>query len=261
MRVKLDKVPEGDWICEDCMLRIDTEEAVQDKVEEATGISKEHPECQKSKSSSKLKFRSSSAVRRKRERDGVSFTPQLSAKRYTAPLEAQSKKRARVVRMSAVPPRSFQPPNNSLPSKDILGKDLKRGKMKLAKVPSSMPEVSCSPQQVKFSYACGDEKYEGILEAELDKKTGALETRGVSGKESKPLKSKNLEKEKLESTNSATSMKRSSCITHGKAESSSIMGDKPSKLGSQIGVSQDKGKTHIRGQRFTVWVILLRKKY
>ncbi|XP_042486315.1 uncharacterized protein LOC122066561 isoform X3 [Macadamia integrifolia] len=40
MRMRLDKVPEGDWLCEECKLKEDAEIAEQDKLETASGTSK-----------------------------------------------------------------------------------------------------------------------------------------------------------------------------------------------------------------------------
>ncbi|KAF7809983.1 uncharacterized protein G2W53_036726 [Senna tora] len=239
MRVKLDKVPEGGWTCEECMLRIDTEKAEQDKVEEAPGITKGHQECQKSSSGSKLKFRSSSPG--KSRKNGAS---KLSAKRHAVPVEAQSGKRPRVAGTSVVPPRlSSKSSNSSSPCADISGKNLRKGKMKSTKgkAVASVPQFSSdNPEKAKAPHAFGDKRHLGIIEAELEKKPKALETRDVSSKTSKSSKSKLSEKEKLEVTDDVTSVKQSSLGTQGKAESSSVLVDKSSKQGSKSGLSQDK---------------------
>lgn len=242
MRVIRDKVPKGDWTCEECMLRINAEKEVQKKVEEAARISKGHITCQNSSSSSKLKLGSSSAGR-----SGTNFvspTLQLSAKRHVAPSEAQSNKRARFVGMSAGPSKSSNPSNNSLPRTNISGKNLKKGKMKLAEGVTSVAQVSSNSQEnMKVPHSCGDKRHACILEVVLDEESKAPETRILSSEATK-VKPKIFHKEKLEATKSVTFVKRSSFCTQGKAESSSTLASKSPKVTSQNGIPQDKCKTH-----------------
>lgn len=233
MRIKLDKVPEGDWICEECILRADNEKEAQEKVEELGRgrISRERLECQKSESSVNLESKSCAKVKPKSSCVGrtgtndVRSTFLLSAKRDGAPLQAQFSKKAKTIGMSAVLPRSSEPCNNPLLHRDTSSKNLK-GKMKATKEITSRLQLSCNTQEkAKVSSACGDKRQVGSLKAELDKKKRNLEAEVISPKASSTINNsllqrdtsfKNLKKGDMKTTKQNTSVLKVSRNAHEK---------------------------------------------
>ncbi|KAI4315127.1 hypothetical protein L6164_027970 [Bauhinia variegata] len=252
MRVKLEKVPESDWACEECLLMTDSKKPKQDTLEESVRISKGCLECPKSsnsvnhepKSSERFNFRSSGSGR-----SGTnipSSTSQLSAKRPAATLESQSLKKTRATGKIPVSPMSSKSCRRTLLSEGFSCKNLKKEKTKVATGITSVLQFSSkSRDKGGLRHACGDKRDAGSFEAKLENKRRNLDTGVVSPRVSKPIKHsllrreppfKNLENDKMEDAHNDTSQKKISNGMQGKAELPSILGDNSPKLATHIGM-------------------------
>ncbi|KAK7330899.1 hypothetical protein VNO77_25105 [Canavalia gladiata] len=206
MRVKLNKVPEGDWMCEDCM-----------------------SECQNSETPVNLE---SSQVWKK-QAEGVSSASHSSAERHGVPSEAQAVKKDRAIRINAEPSMSFKPSNT------LHHSDFNKGKAKVTK-------DSCNSQEkAKVQRACGDKRRGSTLEVGLDKKRMTLETRATVAQASNPTNQsllnkeppiKKLGKEKLEAARGVGSGKKSSNGSQEKPKLPSRLSDE-SPMGSQTEIA------------------------
>ncbi|XWS62142.1 hypothetical protein CRYUN_Cryun07bG0185600 [Craigia yunnanensis] len=83
MRVKMDNVPKGDWMCEECMLRKETEKQKQDKLEGGVRIFKK---------SYSLKSETKGLEVEESKAHKVSLTPLYSSKRPAGSLQAVRKR-------------------------------------------------------------------------------------------------------------------------------------------------------------------------
>ncbi|KAI4327279.1 hypothetical protein L6164_019759 [Bauhinia variegata] len=259
MRIKLEKVPESDWVCEECLLMTDYGKPKQNTLEETVRISKGCLECQISRnsinhksSSDGFNFKSSgSTISGTNDR---SSTSQLSSKRPASALEVQSVKEARALGMSPVSPMSSKSCTATLFCEDFSCKNLKKGKVEDAtSITSALQFSTTSQEKVGNPCACGYKRDAGSSEARSEKKRRILDTTVVSSRASKPIKHsllnrepqfKNLEDEKMEDVGDVTSLKKNSNILQEKTELHAILRDKLPKLGTHIGLSQDKGSMY-----------------
>ncbi|XP_027348503.1 uncharacterized protein LOC113860076 [Abrus precatorius] len=230
MHDKLDKVPEGDWMCEECMVKSQCQTS-------------EIPVNLESGGSSNLNFKSPPAW--KRQTEGVSSTSHSSAERHSVPSEVQSVKKDRFIRMSAEPPVPCKPCYNTLQRREFSRKNLKNEKEKATKNITSKLQISCNSQEkAKVPHACGDKRSARTSEIELANKRMALETRATFPKASEPTSQNLLSKEppfkKLEAASSVHSVKQSSYGSQGKPKLPSRLGNASPTLGSQTATETDK---------------------
>ncbi|KAM7493946.1 hypothetical protein LguiB_028555 [Lonicera macranthoides] len=117
MHIKLEKVPEGNWMCEECMSSEGIEKCKQSMLEPAIG-SLDFPNeiCRNAGTSSTANTRTCLDINgsnaKKIRRDNVSSVPQFSAKRHAGALDSAVAKKRMVVQTSVESPRfsSNNPP-------------------------------------------------------------------------------------------------------------------------------------------------------
>ncbi|KAF7828568.1 uncharacterized protein G2W53_019732 [Senna tora] len=242
MRIIRDKVPEGDWACEECSLKIDTDKPVQDKVEETARISIGSLECQKSGSSLNIESRSGSKFKSRSSgvgstrTDDVSSTFRFSAKRQGTPLKAQSAKEARTTEMNSVHLRSSKPCHNSPSDRDTSFKNLKKVEMKATKeINSELQSFSNLQDKAKVPSAFGDKRHVGTLKAELGEKRKDHELKVISPTASNKINNallhgdttfKRLKKGEMEASKEITSELLISSNDQKKSKVHSACGDK-----------------------------------
>ncbi|KAK9266901.1 hypothetical protein L1049_027160 [Liquidambar formosana] len=146
MRIKLDKVPQGDWMCEDCMLTVKYEKQKQDDFEKVVGTSNgsslveisqnsRNSSVSKGKSSLKLDIKDSSF--KKSATDKSSSNPHFSVKRPADNLVTASVSKRRALErsvgsleISVGSPKVSSPSGKVLLSRDSSLKNLYEGKLK-----------------------------------------------------------------------------------------------------------------------------------
>ncbi|XP_059656784.1 ASI1-immunoprecipitated protein 2-like isoform X2 [Cornus florida] len=155
MRVRLDKVPEGNWMCEECMLYEGTEKQTQNKYGKLVGSSKGpalneiHQDVGNSctanpKTSLSSDDKDSNVDKSRREsRDKVSSIQQFPAKRLADNSESVSVVKRRALETSAESPRVSSPLRKSLLSRESSYKAVDGGKTKPTYKISSL-EDHCS---------------------------------------------------------------------------------------------------------------------
>ncbi|XP_028764290.1 uncharacterized protein LOC114722423 isoform X2 [Neltuma alba] len=237
MRIKLDKVPKGDWTCEECIVRTDAKKPAHDKVKETTGKLTGLPQCQRFGSAVNIECRSSLKIKSRSPCAGgkgtndVNSVSLLPAKRHGALSQAQSVKKAKTT-LTALQ-RSSKPCNNSLLHRDTSFKNLKK-ELKETKEITSVLQVSCNASEKgKVPNARGVKRCVEALEAESDRQTRDLETEVISPKKSntnKPLLQRdtsfNLKRGQIKASKQISSEPQISCNAQEKAEVPSATGDK-----------------------------------
>ncbi|XP_057977733.1 uncharacterized protein LOC131164501 isoform X2 [Malania oleifera] len=141
MRVKMEKVPDGDWICEECTLEYKTEKQKPDKIEKVIGASIGSSIIETCNSDSKISTRvdvKDSNVEKSIE-NKVNFISQLSAKRPADNLEATSVTKKRAFETTDRTPRRLSPRGKGFLSRDFSSKKLGYNS------PSVQPRLQTSP--------------------------------------------------------------------------------------------------------------------
>nr|DAD18118.1 TPA_asm: hypothetical protein HUJ06_019581 [Nelumbo nucifera] len=140
MQVMLDKVPEGDWLCEECKIKEETENQKQDKVEIVLGSSKapylnektQNPggiDTVSSKVSLKLDVKETDTEGNRITK--VSSSSFGSVKRHSDNLEAASPAKRQMLETSVASPKTSSPDKKPvLLSRESSFKSLDKGKVK-----------------------------------------------------------------------------------------------------------------------------------
>lgn len=138
MRVKMDKLPGSDWLCEECMCKEESEK--QDRsmyVKEARIVkgSSLSTRRQNSKYSGDLDLKNRlrtnpkcARIEIKRDRDGS--TPSITGKGSTGNIEAKSITKKRALEMSVKSPRVSSPCRETVLHRDSSSKELSKKKIK-----------------------------------------------------------------------------------------------------------------------------------
>ncbi|XP_042512019.1 uncharacterized protein LOC122087095 isoform X2 [Macadamia integrifolia] len=142
MRIMLDKVPEGDWLCEECKLKEETEKQNLDKLETASGTSKasclngkdnsggEGIVCSKLLSNSDVKESKLDVKDSDTEGTKVGSCHLVPAKRQSDNIEVASAAKRQVYETSVGSPTTSSPGRKAALSRDSSFKNLDKGKVK-----------------------------------------------------------------------------------------------------------------------------------
>ncbi|XP_010270011.1 PREDICTED: uncharacterized protein LOC104606480 isoform X5 [Nelumbo nucifera] len=139
MRLMLDKVPEGDWMCEECKLKEDTEKQKQDEVETTSGFSKEPYLSERSQNSGGASTVSSKMMMKVElkapDSEGnrsakVISSSLLSVKRHLDNSEVASAEKRQAFDTSVGSPKASSPSKKPLLSRESSFKSLDKGKVK-----------------------------------------------------------------------------------------------------------------------------------
>ncbi|KAF8380693.1 hypothetical protein HHK36_028183 [Tetracentron sinense] len=146
MQLMLDKVPEGDWLCEECKLKEETEKEKQDKFETVLGTSKGSSLNEISQNSGstgtvnskllvKLDIKESDVEGSRTNK--VSSSSHISAKRHADNLEVASAAKRQALETKVGSPKVSSSSKETILSRDCSFKNLDKGKvMPTHKVPS-----------------------------------------------------------------------------------------------------------------------------
>ncbi|XP_043694690.1 uncharacterized protein LOC122645453 isoform X2 [Telopea speciosissima] len=142
MRIRLDKVPEGDWLCEECKLKEEAEIPKQDKLETAYGTSKttclnENDQCGgtgtvSSKLLPKLDVKEAKLEVKDTHAEGskMSSSHLLPAKRKSDNIEIASSAKRQALETSVGSPTTSSPGRKAVLSRESSFKNLDKGKVK-----------------------------------------------------------------------------------------------------------------------------------
>ncbi|XP_058104273.1 uncharacterized protein LOC131248183 isoform X3 [Magnolia sinica] len=159
MRIMLDELPEGDWLCEECLLKEDAETQNVDKVEGTSATIKAPSSNEKNQNHggtfnpkllSKLDIKSQETEGNQAVK--VATSPQLSAKRLADNLEVPSVSKRQAIEMSTGSPGTTSPGRRPALSRENSFKNFDVGKVKPGHLlPSSASRSGNSSQEVPRS--------------------------------------------------------------------------------------------------------------
>ncbi|XP_058084997.1 uncharacterized protein LOC131232639 isoform X2 [Magnolia sinica] len=154
MRIMLDKVPDGDWLCEECQLK-DAEKQNLDKIETEPAAPKAPSLSEKSQSSNPKLLLKLDAKAQEEEADQatkVITSPRLSTKRHAESLEVTSlSKKVAIETSTGLPGMAILSKKSEL-SRESSFKHLDAGKVKAAhSVPSSGSHAANGSQETSHS--------------------------------------------------------------------------------------------------------------
>ncbi|KAF8379092.1 hypothetical protein HHK36_028521 [Tetracentron sinense] len=138
MQIMLDKVPEGDWLCEECKFKEETENQKQDEFETVLETLKGSSSNEKSKKSRDTgAFNSTLFMKDIKElgvdassTNRVSSSPCVSAKKHVDDLEVASAPKRQALEKTNGSPNASNPSKKPVLSRDSSFKNMHKGKLK-----------------------------------------------------------------------------------------------------------------------------------